>query len=42
MTAAIQYMRVDLGGTHILVAKQFLHRADVVAVFDQVGGEGMP
>jgi hypothetical protein len=33
---------VDHGGAHVFVAKQFLNGADVVAVFQQVGGEGMP
>ena len=31
-TAAIQYVRVDHRRAHILVAKQFLHRPDVVVV----------
>ena len=35
-------MGIDHGGAHILMAKQFLDRLDVIAVVQQVGGEGMP
>ena len=34
-------MRVDLRGGDVGVAEQFLHGADVVAVLEQVRGEGM-
>ena len=34
-------MGIELGGADIGVAEQFLHVADVSAVFQQVGGEGM-
>ena len=34
-------MGVDHGSFHILVAEQFLDGANVVAVLEQVGGEGM-
>ncbi len=40
-SALVQYMRVDHGGTHILVPQQFLHGADVIAVVQQVCGEAM-
>lgn len=36
-----QHMGIDLRGGHILVAQQFLHRADIVTGFEQVRGEGM-
>ena len=35
-------MRIDHGGRHILVAEQFLDRADVGAVHQQMGSKGMP
>lgn len=34
-------MGVDHGGFDVAVAEEFLDGADVVAVFDEVGGEGM-
>ena len=40
--AAVERVGVDHGGAHVFVAKQFLNGADVVAVFQQLGGEGMP
>ena len=38
-SAAIQHLRVNHRRPSIAVAKEFLHRADVVAHCDQVGGE---
>ena len=35
-------MGVDHGGFDILVPQQFLDGADVIAVFQQVGGETVP
>ena len=35
--AAVQHVGVDLGRSNVLVAEQFLHRPDVVAVLKQVG-----
>ncbi len=35
-------MGVDHGGVDVAVAEQFLDGAYVVAVFEEVGGEGMP
>jgi len=35
-------MRVDHGRADALVSEQFLDRADVVAIVEEVGGEGMP
>lgn len=32
---------VDLGGANIGVPEQFLHRAQIRAGFEQVGGEGV-
>ena len=34
-------MGVDLGGFHVAVAEEFLDGADIVAVFDEVGREGV-
>lgn len=34
-------MRVDHGGADALVSEQFLDRADVVAIVEEVGGEGV-
>jgi len=34
-------MRVDLSGSHVLVAEQFLYRSDVVAGFQQVRCEAV-
>lgn len=39
--ATVQNMGIDLRGLHILVAQQFLDRADVIAVFKQMAGEAM-
>src|SRR5690606_26409767 len=39
--AAVEHVRVDLGGGHVLVAQQLLHRADVGAGLQQVRGETM-
>ena len=40
--APIENVRVDHGGLDVLVAKEFLHRADVLAVLEKMGGKGMP
>ena len=40
--AAIESMRIDHRGLHIGMTEQHLHRAVVIAVFDQVRGERMP
>ena len=34
-------MGVDLGGADILVSEEFLDGADVLMVFEQMGGEAM-
>ena len=34
-------MGVDHGGGHILMPEQLLHRADVVAIFQQMGRNRM-
>ena len=41
MRAAGEHVGVELGGGHVLVAEQFLHRADVGAGLEQVGGKAM-
>ena len=35
-------VRVDLRGGDVLVAEQRLHRAQIGAAFEQVGGKGVP
>src|SRR5690606_18180365 len=35
------YVGIELGGRHVLVAEQLLHRADVVAGFEKMRGEGV-
>jgi len=40
-TAALQHVGVDHGGLDVFVAEQFLDRANVIAVFEEVGGEGV-
>ena len=37
--AGVRDVDVDHGGGHVTVAEQLLDGADVVAVFEQVGGE---
>jgi len=32
---------IDHGGAHVFVAKELLDRTDVVAVFQEMGGEGV-
>lgn len=39
--AALEDVGVDHGGAHVLVAEEFLHRTDVVAVFQEMGSEGV-
>jgi hypothetical protein len=40
--ARLENMGVDHGGFDILVPKQLLDSADIVAILEEVGGEGMP
>jgi hypothetical protein len=42
LAAAIEHMRIYHGRAHVCVAEQLLDRADVVAIFQQVGREAMP
>jgi hypothetical protein len=37
----IQHVRVDHGRSDVCVTQQLLHRTDVVAVFQQMGGKRM-
>lgn len=39
--APVQHVGIDHGRTHIRVTKQLLDRADIAAVFQQMGGKGM-
>ena len=40
--SAVQPMGIDHCCTDILVAQQFLNRADIVPIFQEVRGKGMP
>jgi hypothetical protein len=40
--SAIEHMRVDHRGRDIAVPQQLLHRPDVIASLQQMGGEGVP
>jgi hypothetical protein len=42
LTAALEDMWIDHGGADILVAREFLHGADVIAVFQQMGRAPLP
>ncbi len=42
MGPAVECMRLDLGGGHILMTQQFLHRADISAGFHKVRREAVP
>lgn len=37
-----QYVRIDLRGAHVGVPEQGLHRTDIAAATQQLGGKGMP
>jgi len=39
--ASIENVGVDHGGFNVFVTKQFLDGADIVAIFQEVGGEGV-
>ncbi len=39
--AEVKHVGVDHGCAHVFVAEEFLNDTDVVAVFEQVGGEGV-
>ena len=39
--AAVEDVGVDHGCLNILVTEEFLNRSDIVAIFEQVGGEGV-
>ena len=41
-STALQDVSIDHGGFDIFVSKQFLHRANIIAVLEQLGREGMP
>ena len=38
-SSALQHMGIDHGCTHVLVSQEFLHRTDIVAVLQKMGGE---
>jgi len=40
--ALSQHMRIEHGRAHVRMTEQFLYRADVIALFKQVGGEAVP
>jgi hypothetical protein len=36
-----RHMSVNLGGAHVFMSEQFLHRAEVVFLFNEMGGKRM-
>ena len=40
-SSTVQHVGVDHGGLYVSMSKQFLNRADIVAVFEQMSGERM-
>lgn len=42
MTSYVQYMRENPSGANVLIAQKLLDRANVIARFQEVCGEGMP
>ena len=41
LPTALEHMRIDHGSTDILVAEEFLHGANVIAIFQEMGSETM-
>jgi hypothetical protein len=41
VSPSIEYVRVDHCGGDVFVAEQFLHRTDIIAGFQQMGGEAV-
>lgn len=39
LASAVEDMRVNHGRGHAAVSQEFLHRADIIAILEQVGGE---
>ncbi len=39
---SLGHLGIDLGGGQIRVAEQDLNRAEICAVFEKMGGKGMP
>ena len=41
LATALQHMRIDHGSADVLVPQEFLHGANVIAIFQEVGGKAM-
>ena len=41
LSTTLKDMGIDHGGTNILVSQEFLNGANVIAIFQQVGGKRM-
>ena len=41
MASFVEHMGVNYGCLNVLVPEQFLHGADIIAAFEQVGSEGV-
>ena len=41
-STALKHVSIDHSGLHIFVTEQFLHSSDVIAVLEEVSGEGIP
>ena len=42
LAALIQDVRINHRRTHILMSQQFLHGADIIAIFQKVRGKAVP
>jgi hypothetical protein len=42
LAAALQHMRINHGGAHIFMPQEFLHSADVVAIFQEMRRKRVP
>ena len=41
LATALEYLRIDHGGLDVLVPQEFLHRANIIVVFQKVGSKAM-
>ena len=41
LATALEHMRIDHGGPDVLVPQEFLHRTNVIAIFQKVCGKAV-
>ena len=41
LATVLQHMRIDHGSPDVLVPQEFLHGANVIAIFQEAGGKAM-